>query len=202
MCFAVSQFSDPKGVNVPFQTPPATGKSCLINMIVVNAGAPNLSNFSTQRDLVRVINVVAQKKLVQPPWLYQVWPFVTRDRATPPTAPWPHNYWMEISLISSRLMRYWNNSESKEALNNNNQRFWKMFLALLMKDSKYLRILQMNLLNSCEGLLRSNGWAFMLCVCVAIAFRNMIIGMSTWVKTTVPFGFCWSWLHSCKQSVE
>lgn len=116
--------------------------------------------------------------------------------------PWPHNYWMEISLISLRLMRYWNNCESKDALNNNNQRFWKMFLALLMKDSKYLRILQMNLLNSCEGLLRSNGWAFMLCVCVAIAFRNMIIGMSTWVKTTVPFGFCWSWLHSCKQSVE
>jgi hypothetical protein len=117
----LAQLRDSTGANVPLQTPSATGKLYSTDVIVMSIDDPRYTYFSAIGDLVNVLNDAAHNSVVRPQWQFQVPNFVNRGRATPPTVVPLSTYLLNDDCISF-IKRFWENCESKDALNNNEHR--------------------------------------------------------------------------------
>ena len=87
----------------------------------MNIDDSNYPFFTAIGDLVRVLNDVSENEIVRPQWQYQVPTFVNRGRATPLNVMSLSNYLLDKDCISF-ITRYWDNCNSKYALNNNEHR--------------------------------------------------------------------------------
>ena len=77
----LSQLCDPKGVNVPLQTP-ETGKMYHTNSIVMSIYDPTSPYFSALRSR-KCTKCFAQNEFGRPKWQYQVPTFINNKRAKP-----------------------------------------------------------------------------------------------------------------------